>query len=606
MNVNFPYFPQAWPGKNNFTIASVPNLEKPEAAAAAVKNRATFIEQSIFSIFQKTVKSQKFLQQDHLKYLPRTPIFSSYYWLPITDKDLHPLTPKIEVGIENEQTVIFVSEQPKLGLSAETIVTVNEADKLHNGQPIPELASQWRDIIRQNLSDALWGNEFDRRYPWARLAIAAIIIIVTLLLITVLSLLRRIFRSWERKIRVRLQRLEQLAKSKNIRETAVISKENAVEEAATTITEELANSPDTVSQIKSGWLLFWYSKIYHLADKILSFFLLKSKNFSQDLNFSLQSQNLLKQLGNLTQLLLRMLFWLRLVILLVGISLIVVVYPFTRQYSLFFLVQAVLLPVIWMSVFIADTLTGFLIDYYLNRWAREAQLANPNSSRYLLRVSTYSPAIKGASFIIFIILGIYLTVKFLGIDISLLASAGAAALVIGFLSRNLFENMLNGALILWTDRYAVGDMIQVGNLFGLVENMTLYTTQLRGAEGRLITIPNGQISTVENLTMDWARVDFTVEIALDADIKQAMAIIEQVAGQMQEEPEWKDLILEPAMMLGVDRVSHAGTVIQVRIKTQPMQHWSVGREFRLRIKEAFDAAGINLGVPQQEIWYRNK
>lgn len=606
MNVYFPYFPNVFRGENSFTVAAIPSLEKPEAAASEVENRATFIEQSIFAIFKKTVKSQKFLQNDDLKYSPRTPISNSYYWLPGTDKDLHPLTPKIEVGIENEQTVIFVADQPELDLVAETIVTVNEADELHNAQPIPELAVQWRDIIRQDISEALWGREFDRRYPWARLTIAATITAIAILLIIALSLLRRVFRAWNSKIKGKLQQLEQFAKSKYIGKTTISSAENTIEETELEITEELTNDQDNRPKHKLTWLPSWSVKIFLPLTKALKIVSLKSIRFTQNLHFSLQTQNLLKQLSNVMQLLLRLLFWLRLFILLVGISLIVIVYPFSRQYSFFFIKQAILLPVIWMSVFLADTLASFWIDYYLNRWATDAQLSNPSSSRYLLRVSTYSPAMKGASFIVFVALGIYLTIQLLGIDPTVLASAGAAALLIGFLSRNLIENMLNGILILWTDRYAVGDVIQVGNLSGLVEDMSLYTTQLRGAEGRLITIPNGQILTVENLTKDWSRVDFTVEIALNADIKKAIEIMKQVAEQMQGEPAWKDLILEPAMILGVDRVSSAGTVIQVRIKTQPMQHWSVGREYRLRIKEAFDAAGIGLGLPQQEIWYHNK
>ncbi len=219
-----------------------------------------------------------------------------------------------------------------------------------------------------------------------------------------------------------------------------------------------------------------------------------------------------------------------------------------------------------------------------------------------VRVSTYSPALKGASTFLFILLGLYLTVKFLEIDTAILASAGGAALVIGFFSRNILEDMLNGALILWTDRYAIGDVIKVGELSGFVENMNLYTTQLRGAEGRLITIPNGQISTVENLTKDWSRVDLVIEIAYNADTQKAIKIIEQVAQQMGSEPQWQDTILEPATILGVDRVAHTGVTIQVWLKTQPIKQWAVGREFRLRIKQAFDQAGISPGVPQQ-IWH---
>ena len=181
---------------------------------------------------------------------------------------------------------------------------------------------------------------------------------------------------------------------------------------------------------------------------------------------------------------------------------------------------------------------------------------------------------------------------------------GGVAFVFAFLSRNVVEDMLNGILILWTDRYAIGDVIQVGAVSGFVENMNIYITQIRGAEGRLVTIPNSKISIVENLTKDWSRVEFKIEIAYDADVRKALTVISEVSGEIQNDPLWKDKIIEPAAILGVDNVAHQGILIQVWIKTQAMQQWAVGREFRLRVKEAFEIAGIKLGIPHQEVRYQ--
>jgi small conductance mechanosensitive channel len=131
-------------------------------------------------------------------------------------------------------------------------------------------------------------------------------------------------------------------------------------------------------------------------------------------------------------------------------------------------------------------------------------------------------------------------------------------------------------------------------------------THLRGDEGRLISIPNGNIDIVQNLTKEWSRVDFKIEIAYDADIKHALEVIHQVAEEMRCEPQWQDLILEPASILGVDGITHNGILIQVWIKTQPIQQWAVGREFRLRIKLAFDREGIAIGMPQRLLWHHEE
>ena len=123
-------------------------------------------------------------------------------------------------------------------------------------------------------------------------------------------------------------------------------------------------------------------------------------------------------------------------------------------------------------------------------------------------------------------------------------------------------------------------------------------------EGRLITIPNSSIARVENLTRTWSRVDFTIEVAYDTDIKQALAVIHDVAQQMYAEPEWHNLMPESPEVLGVDNISHAGMLIRVWLKTQPLQQWTVGREFRLRVRVALAEHGIRIGTPQQVIWYK--
>ena len=259
-----------------------------------------------------------------------------------------------------------------------------------------------------------------------------------------------------------------------------------------------------------------------------------------------------------------------------------------------------------MFVSLGNTFVCFFIDYFLNRWAKGAQIENPNSNRYTLRVTTYSPALKGASKFGFILLGAVFTIQLIGIDPNILAGAGGAALLVGFLARNILEDLLNGALILWTDRYAIGDIIDVGIDDGFVENMNLYNTQIRGAGGSLITIPNGQISLVRNKTKDWSRAEFKIEISTNSDPIKAIQILKEVGEELQEDPDWKDLILEPANILGVDEVSHQGILIQVWIKTQPMKQFSVCREYRLRVQQKFKHEGIELGIPQRQVWHKDR
>jgi small conductance mechanosensitive channel len=264
--------------------------------------------------------------------------------------------------------------------------------------------------------------------------------------------------------------------------------------------------------------------------------------------------------------------------------------------------QTLFLILLWIGLIFVDKLGDFAIDYYLNNWASEAQAINPSSNRYTLRASTYSLTLKRATTFLVIVLGIYLSISSIGINPAVLAGAGIFAVAVAFLGRNLVEDMLNGILILWTDRYAIGDVINVGGgMAGTVEDINLLITSLRNLDGESIAIPNSKISAVINRTKYWSRVNFTIRIAWNQDIDKAIAVMTEVADQMQKEPEWGERFLEPAQILGVDEVSHEGILIHLLIKTQPNEQWNVGREFRRRVKLAFDKAGISVGIPHQTI-----
>ena len=138
----------------------------------------------------------------------------------------------------------------------------------------------------------------------------------------------------------------------------------------------------------------------------------------------------------------------------------------------------------------------------------------------------------------------------------------------------------------------------------MVEGLNLRITQLRNSEGKLITIPNSQIGAVANLTKSWSRVDLNVPVDYDIDTLAAIKIIETTAVEMSQDPQWQWQIMEPPQIMGIDDFSDRGLLVKIWIKTRPMKQWSVAREYRLRLKLAFDAAGISISVPRQDISVR--
>ena len=546
-------------------------------------------------------------------------------------KPLHPWTPKVEIGKRNQQTVIFLPAQPDLGLASQTLVTLTHLDARANGKTIEELAKLWRVNIHLSFSNALWGFELDQQHPFLRWKLAGAILGATLLLILFIEAIRSLLRKWNHHLRHKLEILtESLAIDPEAlagKRTNISSKDGAKTPAAaepsqgqgaTTLFWGLSPFPLDLGQNKSPrWLfLFWrlihwnlnqllglIANLYHLLRRIshkskwLSprFYISKQKRF-------LRKQTAIKQQRNFCLLLLAQMLITEILIFAVGLSMIFFIFRETRVIADVLFEKSIFLIAIWIVLIFIDKIGAFFIDHYLNHWASEAQKTRPNSNRYTLRANTYSSTLKQASTSLILLLGVYITMASMGVNPGVLAGAGIFAVAIAFLARSLVEDMLNGILILWTDRFAIGDVVDLGSgMAGAVEDITLFITSLRNLDGDSIAIPNSKISTVNNKTKYWSRVNFTIRIAWNQDMDKAMSIMTAVADAMQQEPEWEEQILEPAEILGVDDVSHEGILIHLLIKTQPCEQWNVGREFRRRVKQAFDKAEIRVGIPHQTI-----
>jgi moderate conductance mechanosensitive channel len=289
-----------------------------------------------------------------------------------------------------------------------------------------------------------------------------------------------------------------------------------------------------------------------------------------------------------------------------GIFVILGLFPFTRWLQPLILSGPLRVVAIILITYTVIRIIDILIDRFFSAIEDGAFVSPEHSQRLVLRVSTFSRVLKSLTAVICVGAGIIATLSIIGVELGpVLAGAGIIGLAISFAAQSLVKDMINGLLILFEDQYAVGDVIAVGTVSGLVEHMNLRITQLRNAEGRLITIPNSAISVVENLSKDWSRVDLAIVIAYDADIDQALSVINEVGEKMIYDPAWREQIPEPPEVLGVDQIDNTGITIRIWIKTQPLQQWNVAREFRRRLKKALDEKDISIGVPQQSLRFRD-
>ncbi|WP_374108369.1 mechanosensitive ion channel family protein [Nostoc sp. XA010] len=294
-----------------------------------------------------------------------------------------------------------------------------------------------------------------------------------------------------------------------------------------------------------------------------------------------------------------------------GSFIILGLFPYTRPFQVAILTAAqfpLRLGVVFLGTYVVIRLIYALIDRFTTTLISSGALLTPESSERLqLRVSTFSGVTKSIATGICVGVGFLLALLSLGIDIvPLLAGASLVGVAVSLASQNLIKDAINGFLIILEDQYALGDVINVGNVGGLVENLNLRMTQVRDSEGRLITIPNGEIKVVANLSSRWSRADLTIPIAYQADIEKALKLIESIGFEMDKDPQWERQILETPQVLGIDQFGDRGLIIRVWIKTQPLKQWDVAREFRRRLKVALDEVGISISVPQQAIWVNDE
>ena len=294
-----------------------------------------------------------------------------------------------------------------------------------------------------------------------------------------------------------------------------------------------------------------------------------------------------------------------------GIFFIIGLFPYTRWLQplvLRWLQIPLKLGLVGLIAYVGIRLSGVLVDRFFWALQNSASFDPSTSQRLILRFTTFSRVAKSIAALICVVIGLLVAIAMLGIQISpaLLTLTGVAGVGISLASQNVIKDFINGFLILLEDQYGVGDVVNIGEVTGLVENMNLRITQLRNEEGRLITVPNSAITIVQNLSKEWSRVDINVSVSHSADINQALSVVGHVASEMSRDPRWKDLILEPPLLLGVDKLDHTGATVRIWIKTQPLKQWDVAREYRRRLKIAFDEAGIPIGVPQQSLWFNNK
>lgn len=256
------------------------------------------------------------------------------------------------------------------------------------------------------------------------------------------------------------------------------------------------------------------------------------------------------------------------------------------------------LVLILIIAYLALRLARLMVDRFFRQGNK--MFANTEESRLTTLRTIMSSMLR---YVIIFITGVMI-LELLGLDTaSLIAAAGIGGLAIGFGAQNLVRDVVTGFFVLLEDHFDVGDFVTIGDVSGLVEEMGIRITKIRDFGGELHILPNGEIKKVTNHMGSSMRVLVEVDIAYEVDVDKAVAVLETLFAELTEEI---TEIVEGPKVLGVQALGDSGVKLMTMARTIPMSQWSVGRQIRKRIKEAFDENGIEIPYPRRYLVFDKK
>lgn len=188
----------------------------------------------------------------------------------------------------------------------------------------------------------------------------------------------------------------------------------------------------------------------------------------------------------------------------------------------------------------------------------------------------------------------------IGVDVTpVLAGAGIVGLAIGFGAQNLVKDLVSGFFLILENQVRVGDVAVINGTGGLVEAISFRTIVLRDEAAVVHVFPNGSITTLSNMTKDWSAYVVSVNVAYKEDPDRVVDVMRRAAEEMYTEPKYRSVMLEPIEIFGVDGFTDGSVTIKARLKTRPLEQFAIGREYRRRLKKAFDAEGIEMPASQR-------
>jgi small conductance mechanosensitive channel len=244
---------------------------------------------------------------------------------------------------------------------------------------------------------------------------------------------------------------------------------------------------------------------------------------------------------------------------------------------------------------------GKLTKLFVRRAEKDTAVDTAEAEK---RINTLTGIVLGVARIVLYTVFIIMLLSKFGINAGpLLASAGILGLAIGFGAQELVRDYIAGFFMLLENQIRTGDVAIINGTGGFVEKIELRIITLRDFSGVVHIFQNGKINTLSNMTKEWSAMVFDIGVAYKENVDQVMNIMKEVGKELQGDPKFGTDIIEPIEIFGLDKFADSALVIKARLKTKPIKQWTVGREYRRRLKIAFDQHGIEIPFPHSTIYW---
>ena len=266
--------------------------------------------------------------------------------------------------------------------------------------------------------------------------------------------------------------------------------------------------------------------------------------------------------------------------------------------------HAIRIAVLLLAAFIATRVINRVVPRLRARLVERLTRQTGPDVELEKRAATLGGIFRRTATAVVWIVAIVMVLREAGFDIGpILAGAGIVGLAVGFGAQNLVRDVISGVFLLIENQVRVNDVAVINGTGGLVEELNLRTTVLRGLDGTVHIFPNGSIESLSNMTHGFSYYIFDVGVAYKEDTDRVVAVLKELAAEMMKEEAYRPHILEPLEVLGVDKFADSAVIIKARIKTMPIQQWLVGREMNRRIKKKFDQLGIEIPFPHMSLYF---